>query len=88
MRQETRNRLERKSLVERINSLPLWARDYIMNIQTNGDPAGLIRRVSEQDDLIRQLVRKIAELKGTPVREKMPLGSNPGSLKSWRLKKR
>jgi hypothetical protein len=79
---------KQKSLAERINSLPKWARDYIMNIQTNGDPAGLIRRVSEQDDLIRQLARKLAELKGTRIREKMPLGSNPGSPKSWRHKKR
>jgi hypothetical protein len=53
-----------KTLVERINGLPLWARDYIARIETEADPAGTQRLVIEQQDLIRQLTAKIAELKG------------------------
>jgi hypothetical protein len=72
---------KRKTLVERINGLPKWARDYISEIQTNGDPAGMVRQVKEQEELINQLVAKIAELKGTRVRGRMPLGSLPGAVK-------
>lgn len=72
---------KQKALVERINALPKWARDYIFEIETNGDPAGMVRRVVEQDELIHQLAAKIAELKGTRLRERMPLGSAPGAVK-------
>jgi hypothetical protein len=54
----------KRSLVDRINSLPKWARDYIANIETEADPAGTQRRLIEQQDLIRELTAKIAELKG------------------------
>jgi hypothetical protein len=39
--------LEGKSLTERINSLPLWARDYIARIETEADPAGTQRLLIE-----------------------------------------
>jgi hypothetical protein len=68
MRQETRNRRKRKSLVERINRLPLWARDDIMRIETEADPAGTQRLIIEQQELVRQLTAKIAELKGVRYR--------------------
>ncbi len=55
---------KKRSLVERINGLPKWARDYIMYIETEADPAGTQRRLIEQQDLIRELTAKIAELKG------------------------
>ena len=58
---------KKRSLVDRINSLPQWARDYIMNIETEADPAGTQRRLIEQQDLIRVLMAKIAELKGGAV---------------------
>jgi hypothetical protein len=56
----------KRSLIDRINSLPKWARDYIMRIETEADPAGTQRRLIEQQDLIRELTAKIAELKGKP----------------------
>jgi len=59
---------KKRSLVDRINSLPQWARDYIMNIETEADPAGTQRRLIEQQDLIRELTAKIAELKGVRFR--------------------
>jgi len=59
---------KKRSLVERINSLPQWARDYIMNIETEADPAGAQRRLVEQQDLIRELTARIAELKGLQLR--------------------
>ena len=42
----------------------MGARDYIMYIETEEDPAGTQRRLIEQQDLIRELTAKIAELKG------------------------
>ena len=54
---------KKRSLVDRFNRLPRWARDYIMNIETEADPAGTQRRLVEQQDLIRELMAKIAELK-------------------------
>jgi hypothetical protein len=59
----------KRSLVNRINALPKWARDYIMQIETESDPAGTQRRLIEQQDLIRQLTAEIAELKGVPFSE-------------------
>jgi hypothetical protein len=56
--------IKKRSLADRINSLPKWARDYIMNIETEADPAGPQRRLIEQQDLIRELTAKIADLKG------------------------
>jgi hypothetical protein len=56
----------KRSLVDRINALPKWARDYIMQIETESDPAGTQRRLIEQQDLIRELTAEIAELKGVP----------------------
>ena len=44
------------------------ARDYIMNIETEADPAGTQRRLVEQQDSIRELTAKIAELKGVQFR--------------------
>jgi hypothetical protein len=67
--------------VGRINSLPLWARDYIMRIETEADPAGTQRLVLEQQDLIRQLTAMIAELKRVPYRRNLDLemnGRGPG----------
>jgi hypothetical protein len=61
--------IKKRSLADRINSLPKWARDYIMNIETEADPAGTQRRLIEQQDLIRVLTAKIAELKDGPFRE-------------------
>lgn len=55
---------KKRSLVDRINSLPRWAREYIMRIETETDPAGTQRRLIEQQDLIRELTAQIAELKG------------------------
>jgi len=45
---------KKRSLVDRINSLPKWARDYITYIETEADPAGTQRRLIEQQDLIRE----------------------------------
>jgi hypothetical protein len=59
---------KQRSLADRINRLPLWARDYIMRIQTEADPAGTQRLLIEQQELIRQLTAKIAELKGVRYR--------------------
>jgi hypothetical protein len=59
----------KRSLVDRINALPKWARDYIMQIETASDPAGTQRRLIEQQDLIRELTAEIAELKGEPFSE-------------------
>ena len=60
---------KKRALLDRINSLPKWARDYIAHIETEGDPAGTQRRLIEQQDLIRELTAKIAELKGEPLSE-------------------
>jgi hypothetical protein len=59
----------KRSLVDRINALPKWARDYIMQIETESDPAGTQRRLIEQQDLIRELTAEVAELKGEPFNE-------------------
>ena len=59
---------KKRSLVDRLNSLPQWARDYIMDIETESDPAGTQRRLVEQQDLIRELTAKIAELEGVQFR--------------------
>jgi len=59
---------KKRSFVDRINSLPQWARDYIVNIETEADPAGTQRRLVEQQDLIRDLTAKIAELKNVQLR--------------------
>jgi hypothetical protein len=59
----------KRSLVDRINMLPKWARDYIMQLETAADPAGTQRRLIEQQDLIRELTAQIAELKGEPFNE-------------------
>ena len=59
---------KKRSLVERINALPKWARDYIISIETEADPAGTQRRLIEQQDLIRELTEKIAELRGVRFR--------------------
>lgn len=53
---------KKRSLIDRIDSLPKWARDYIMRIETEADPAGTQRRLIEQQDLIRELTAKIAEM--------------------------
>ena len=60
---------KKRSLVDRISALPKWARNYIMRIETEADPAGTQRRLIEQQDLIRELTAKIAELKGEPFNE-------------------
>jgi hypothetical protein len=60
---------QKHSLVDRINALPKWARNYIMRIEAEADPAGTQRRLIEQQDLIRELTAKIAELKGEPFNE-------------------
>jgi hypothetical protein len=59
---------KKRSLVDRTNRLPKWARDYIMYIETEADPAGTQRRLIEQQDLIRELTAKIAELKSVQFR--------------------
>jgi hypothetical protein len=59
---------KKRSLVDRVNSLPQWARDYIMNIETEADSAGTQRRLVEQQGLIRELTAKTAELKGVQFR--------------------
>jgi hypothetical protein len=60
---------KKRSLADWINALPKWARNYIMRIETEADPAGTQRRLIEQQGLIRELTAKIAELKGEPFNE-------------------
>ncbi len=74
----------KRSLVDRINALPKWARDYIAAIETEGDPAGTQRRLIQQQDLIRELTAKIAELKREPFNEfELDLrGRMPGRTKT------
>jgi hypothetical protein len=75
---------KKRSLVDRINALPKWARDYIMQIEAESDPAGTQRRLIEPQDLIRALTAKIAELKGEPFSEsELDLrGGKPGWAKT------
>jgi hypothetical protein len=63
---------KKRSLDDRIDALPKWARNYIMRIESEADPAGTQRRLIEQQDLILQLTAKIAELKGEPFNESEP----------------
>ena len=58
---------KKRSLVDRVNGLPKWARNYMMCIETEADPAGTQRRLIEQQDLIRDLTAKIAELNGVRI---------------------
>jgi hypothetical protein len=56
---------KKRFLVDRINALPKWARDYIMRIETEADPAGTQRRLIEQQDLIRELTASAYKLTAT-----------------------
>ena len=80
---------KKRSLAERINGLPKWARDYIMCIETEADPAGTQRRLIEQQALIRELTAKIAELKGvrSPGWEFEVNGRKPGGPSKMRTRK-
>lgn len=80
---------KKRSLVDRINSLPKWARDYIACIETEADPAGTQRRLIEQQDLIRELTAKVAELMGLPFEpSQLDLrGRMPGWVKKRGLRK-
>ena len=79
----------KRCLVDRINSLPKWARDYIASIESEADPSGTQRRLIEQQDLIRELTAKIAELKGLKLNpSELDLrGRTPGWLKKRGLRK-
>lgn len=40
---------------EQFQSLPQWARDYIAAIETNCDPAGMVRENMQLRDVVREL---------------------------------
>ncbi len=65
MPKPARNRplkISQKDLADRINKLPAWARQYIHDIETNADPAGMIRELADlrfQRDALTKLVREL-----------------------------
>jgi hypothetical protein len=51
-----------RSLHDKINFLPDWARQYIHDLETRADPAGEVRTIAWQADTILALERHIAEM--------------------------
>jgi len=48
---------------DNVNALPLHIREYIHDLETNADPAGMVAENTLISDLCRQLDAKIAQLK-------------------------